>query len=79
MIARNPPPSTSPPTSLHLATQEKRKRKAEEMVGEHEVEDVSPRRKKIQCTSDYIYETLFNRGADSDITIHALGMYYCCL
>ncbi len=61
--------AVSPPSSHH----ERRKRLAEEMIGEQEVEDVSPRRKRIQSTSDYIYETLFNRGADSDITICALG------
>lgn len=49
-----------------------RKRWAEEMVGEHDVEDVNPR-KKNKSTSDYIYETLFCQGADSDITIKALG------
>ena len=53
--------------------QERRKRLAEEMIGEQEVEDVTPKKKRIQTTSDYIYETLFNRGADSDITICALG------
>lgn len=65
-----PPPlgdAISPPR------QERRKRLAEEMLGKQEVEDVSPRRKRIQSTSDYIYETLFKRGADSDITICALG------
>ena len=66
-----PPPlgdAISPPH------QERRKRLAEEMLGgEQEVEEVSPRRKRIQSTSDYIYETLFKRGADSDITICALG------
>lgn len=60
-------------TSSPSPQQERRKRLAEEMIGEHEVEDVTPRKKRIQTTSDYIYETLFNRGADSDITICALG------
>lgn len=61
--------------SSRPSNQERRKRLAEEMIGEQEVEDVSPRRKRIQSTSDYIYETLFNRGADSDITIRALGVF----
>ena len=30
-------------------------------------------RKKLKCTSKYIYETLFLRGEGSDITIIALG------
>ena len=53
---------------------ERRKRLAEEMLGELDVEDVTPRRKRIQSTSDYIYETLFKKGSDSDITICALGV-----
>lgn len=63
---------SSDPASPHQEQQ--RKRPAEEMIGEQDVEDVSPRRKRIRSTSDYIYETLFNQGADSDITIRALGM-----
>ena len=66
------PPSTES-AAPQAAPQERRKRLAEEMIGEQEVEDVTPKRKRIQTTSDYIYETLFNQGADSDITIHALG------
>ena len=31
-------------------------------------------RRKIQATSAYIYETLFKRGVNHDITICALGM-----
>ena len=52
-----------------------RKRWAEEMVGEHDVQDVTPppQKKRNTSTSDYIYETLFCQGADSDITIKALG------
>lgn len=54
--------------------QERRKRLAEEMLRDHEVEDVSsPKRRRVQSTSDYIYETLFTNGADSDISICALG------
>ena len=65
--------SSSDAPTPHVTHQD-RKRPAEEMIGgETDVEDVSPRRKRIRSTSDYIYETLFNQGADSDITIHALG------
>ena len=40
---------------------------------EEEVEELSPRRKRRQSTSTYIYETLFKGGANSDVTIVALG------
>ncbi|XP_060554814.1 germ cell-less protein-like 1 [Ruditapes philippinarum] len=33
----------------------------------------TPKRKRLQSTSKYIYQTLFLEGEDSDITIHALG------
>lgn len=63
----------SPSRVASTAGQQGRKRCAEESIGEQEVEEVSPRRKRIQTTSDYIFETLYNKGADSDITICALG------
>lgn len=44
-----------------------------EDTSDEEVEELSPRRKQIQTTSTYIYETLFKRGVNSDITITALG------
>jgi len=50
----------------------RRKRSVEEAGSEHEVEDISPR-KKVKHTSDYIYETLFCQGQDSDVVIKALG------
>ncbi len=40
-----------------------------------DIEELSPKRKCIRSTSNYIYRTLFQDGADSDITIHALGTY----
>lgn len=42
-------------------------------LGEEEVEELSPKRKKIVATSTYIYETLFQKGVDSDVTISSLG------
>ena len=30
-------------------------------------------RKRIQATSSYIYDTLFQKGVNSDVTITALG------
>ncbi|XP_071482144.1 germ cell-less protein-like 1 [Diadema antillarum] len=33
----------------------------------------TPQRKKMKCTSKYIYNALFVNGENSDITIHALG------
>ena len=72
-ISESRTPSSTTLTSSHLNPRERRKRRAEEMIGEYEVEEVAPRSKRIQTTSDYIFETLFNRGADSDITIYALG------
>lgn len=33
----------------------------------------TPTRKKLKSTSRYIYETLFENGLDSDVTIKALG------
>ncbi|XP_065906929.1 germ cell-less protein-like 1 [Dysidea avara] len=39
---------------------------------EDEVEEISPRRKKIKTTSAYIYETFFEQGTHSDVVIHAL-------
>ena len=46
-----------------------RKRFAEEV---HNL-DVTPMKKRSRSTSDYIYETLFCQGKDSDIVIKALG------
>lgn len=42
-------------------------------LSEEDVEELSPRRKKIVATSTYIYETLFMKGVNSDVTISALG------
>ena len=51
-----------------------RKRSLEkDFQSEEEVEELAPRRKKIVATSTYIYETLFKKGINSDITITALG------
>ena len=33
----------------------------------------TPTRKKLKSTSRYIYETLFENGQDSDVTIQAMG------
>ena len=53
---------------------QRRKRSLEaDAQSEEEVEELSPKRKKIVATSTYIYETLFKRGVNSDITISALG------
>ncbi len=60
--------------SSHSGRAEKRKRDSEDVVADYEVEDVSPQRKRILTTSDYIFETLYKQGADSDVTINALGM-----
>ena len=52
----------------------RRKRSLEkDSLSEEEVEELSPRRKKIVATSTYIYETLFKKGVNSDVTITALG------
>lgn len=51
----------------------RRKRPSDE-ISEEDIEELSPKRKKIQTTSNYIYETLYKNGANSDITISALGM-----
>lgn len=32
----------------------------------------SPKRKKLQCTADYIYQALFVEGKDSDVTVNIL-------
>ena len=71
-----PLPSVSPEPQLgpQALVNRSRKRSAKE-IGEDDVEELSPRRKKIQTTSTYIYETLFKKGANSDITITALGSY----
>ena len=50
----------------------RRKRPSDEV--NEDIEELSPKRKKIQTTSNYIYETLFKSGANSDIAISALGM-----
>ena len=53
---------------------QRRKRSLEtDTQNEEEVEELSPRRRKIVATSTYIYETLFKRGVNSDVTIIALG------
>ncbi|KAK7113038.1 germ cell-less protein-like 1 [Littorina saxatilis] len=39
--------------------------------GENELH--TPKRKRFQSTSKYIVKTLFEEGANSDVTIHALG------
>jgi hypothetical protein len=52
----------------------RRKRSLEiDSQSEEEVEELAPKRKKIVTTSTYIYETLFRKGINSDITITALG------
>ena len=52
----------------------RRKRSLEkDFQSEEEVEELAPKRKKIVATSTYIYETLFKKGINSDITITALG------
>ena len=52
----------------------RRKRSLEkDSQSEEEVEELAPRRKKIVATSTYIYETLFKKGINSDVTITALG------
>ena len=53
---------------------QQRKRSLEiDPLSEEEVEELSPRRRKIVATSTYIYDTLFKRGVNSDVTIMALG------
>ena len=53
---------------------QQRKRSLEiDPLSEEEVEELSPRRRKIVATSTYIYDTLFKRGVNSDVTIVALG------
>ncbi len=54
------------------------KRSAEDAGIEHDVEEVTPRKKRNKKTSDYIYETLFCHGQDSDIIIKALGIIATC-
>lgn len=57
-----------------------RKRSVEEAGGDHNVEDIiTPRTKRSKKTSDYIYETLYRQGQDSDIVIKALGITACCI
>lgn len=36
-------------------------------------------RKKIRTTSAYIFETLFKKGVNSDVTISALGKLFFCI
>ena len=67
--------SSSSDSASLPGTNVRRKRSAKEAVSECEVEDISPR-KKAKKTSDYIYETLFCQGQDSDIIIKALGKTY---
>ncbi|XP_064404214.1 germ cell-less protein-like 1 isoform X2 [Halichondria panicea] len=42
-------------------------------LSEEDIEELSPKRKKIKSTSNYIYQTLFRDGINSDLTIRALG------
>lgn len=55
-----------------IPTSNERKRGHSEL-SEEDIQELSPKRKKIQTTSSYIYNTLFRQGVNSDITIHALG------
>ena len=53
-------------------------------LNEEDIEELSPKRKKIKSTSNYIYQTLFRDGINSDLTIRALGTYtvltvLCCI
>ena len=48
------------------------KRKNSETDGDSDNNDLHPR-KKLMTTSNYIYETLFEKGEGSDITVTALG------
>ena len=53
-------------------------------LSEEDIEELSPKRKKIKSTSNYIYQTLFRDGINSDLTIRALGTYtvltvLCCI
>ena len=64
-LVTGPSKEASPPSN-------RRKR----ALSDEDIEELSPKRKRIQSTSNYIYRTLFQDGANSDITIHALGMYF---
>ncbi|XP_053574200.1 germ cell-less protein-like 1 isoform X2 [Bombina bombina] len=68
------------PSTQQCCEHKKRKRKSKclhdsETEEEEELEDPlnTPRRKKLKCTSKYIYQTLFLNGENSDIKICALG------
>lgn len=69
----DPPDSISPDRDSQGLVTIGRKRSADDLIDD-DVEELSPRRKKIQTTSTYIYETLYRKGANSDITISALGV-----
>lgn len=66
---------SGPGSTRQIAGREEgRKRSLEkDSMSEEEVEELAPRRKKIVTTSTYIYETLFKKGVNSDVTITALG------
>jgi BTB/POZ domain-containing protein 13 len=78
---RNPSPAAPSRSSLAATgevqqRQRKRGRKGgggKEEGDSEEVEELSPRRKRIQTTSSYIYDTLFMKGVNADVSIAALG------
>lgn len=66
--------SSSPGSAQSPDRGQRRKRSLEvDPLSDEEVEELSPKRKKIVATSTYIYETLFKKGVNSDVTISALG------
>ena len=64
---------SQPNNSIGHPSNDSRKRDRHNDASDEDIEELSPRRKKIQTTSNYIYETLFLNGTNSDMVIHALG------
>lgn len=65
--------SAAPQASPGNQRQQRKRSLDVDTLSEEDVEELSPKRKKIVATSTYIYETLFKNGINSDITISALG------
>ncbi|XP_072038350.1 germ cell-less protein-like 1 [Amphiura filiformis] len=74
-VSRNANNSVSAPEHDEAVEGRGRKRTRDEEDTDSETEQLmrTPQRKKLKCTSRYIYQTLFVNGESSDVTIRALG------
>jgi BTB/POZ domain-containing protein 13 len=61
------------PRSKQQSSQPKKRSREEESETATEELFSFPQRKRIKTTSTYIFETLFENGTNSDVTIKALG------